>query len=101
MRTGHVVQTVRAGTQGVDLEQAAGHGDVLQEVEELVLIAQGVVEDERRNDREDGQRQRGVARAVADDQQRTCAEFQGQRAGVAKDRERKADPQGPSACRSR
>src|ERR1700761_6129546 len=49
------VQTDVASTEGHELKQPAHDRDVFQEVEELILIGDVAVKNERRRDREDRQ----------------------------------------------
>ncbi|MNL27088.1 hypothetical protein D3C87_1486550 [compost metagenome] len=81
-----VVDAEGTGTEGHDLDQATGHREVLQEVEQLVLVAQRVVKDERGGDREDGQSERDGPGAVARQQQQAAAQFDGNGRQVAQQR---------------
>src|SRR5436190_24203587 len=49
-----VVEAEATGAKGTHLHEATGHGEVLQKVEELVLVAERVVKHEGRDDRERG-----------------------------------------------
>jgi 2-polyprenyl-6-methoxyphenol hydroxylase-like FAD-dependent oxidoreductase len=62
-----VVEAERAGTEGRDLQQAARHHHVLEEVDHLVLVGEVAVEGERRRQREQGQRRGDGAGLVAGD----------------------------------
>ena len=50
------VQSHSARAEGSDLQQTAGHGQVLQEVDELILVTQGAVKEDRGEHAEDCQR---------------------------------------------
>src|SRR5215470_12622317 len=57
-----------ARAKGGDLQQASRHGDVLQEMNQLVLICKVVVEADRGGDAEDRQSEGGELGLKAEDQ---------------------------------
>src|SRR5262249_3144464 len=56
------------GAEGDDLQQSAGDGEVLEEMDELVLVGEMEVEEDRRRQREDGERRGHRPRPVAEDE---------------------------------
>lgn len=62
------VEAVSAGAERHDLEQAAGHCNVLEEVDELVEVAEIVVERQCRGNAEKGKDQSNDAGLEAEDQ---------------------------------
>jgi len=64
-----------AGAEGHDLQQAAGHRDVLQQVDHLVLVAHVAVEGKGRNDREQREGGGDMAGLEAGHQQQAATEF--------------------------
>jgi hypothetical protein len=61
-----VVHAEGAGAEGRHLEQPTRDRQVLHEVDELVLVPEGMVKEHGRHDGREGQRDRRDARAVAD-----------------------------------
>jgi hypothetical protein len=57
-----------ARAKGGDLQQASRHGDVLEEMNQLVLIGEVVVEADGGGDAEDRQSEGGELRPKAEDQ---------------------------------
>jgi hypothetical protein len=57
------VEAEATGAKRHDLQQSAGHRNVLEEVKELVLVAEVAVEDQGRRHAEDGESSRRNARA--------------------------------------
>src|SRR5207253_6585923 len=62
------VEAKPTGTECDDLQETAGHCDILEEVDELALVSQVAVEAECRRHREDRQNRRDEARTITDDQ---------------------------------
>ena len=62
------MQAEAACSEGHNLKQSAGHGDVLEEVDELVLIRKITVERKRRRKSEACEPCRNEPRAIARDQ---------------------------------
>ena len=70
-----VVEAEGAGAESHDLKQSAGDGDVLQEVDKLVLIGEIAVEADGGSDREYGHDQGHKTGAIPDDQEQAAEQF--------------------------
>src|SRR6266851_2217328 len=82
------VQPDAARAKGSDLQQTAGHGQVLHEVDELIPVTQRMVEDDRSEHAEDRKRSRYRFRAVAHEQQHSAAHLDDERDDVREHRSR-------------
>src|SRR5215472_6235244 len=68
-----------AGAESGNLQQASRHGDVLQEMKQLVLICEIVVEGQRGGNAEDREDKSGQLRLKAEDEKNSSADLDGDR----------------------
>lgn len=62
-----------------DLQKPAGHGDIFEEMDELVLVSQSTMENQCGKDTENREHCGGSASAVAGDQRSTAQNFNSDR----------------------
>jgi hypothetical protein len=87
------VEAKPAGTECDDLQETAGHCDILEEVDELALVRQVAVEAKCRRHREDRQNRRDEPRTITHDQRCAAENFDNHGNGKSKRSEGK-----PGGC---
>ena len=85
------VEAECAGSESDDLEQAASHGDILQEMDHLVLVGEIMMKEQGGHDREDGHGEGDDPGLESDHQQDAAADFDGDCRQIGQERRWQAD----------